>query len=196
MTKRIFDFILAFIGLLLLTPLFIILIIWIKIDSKGGAFYKQQRVGRFNKDFNMYKFRSMYTNSSKKGLLTIGNDDNRITSCGYFIRKYKLDEFPQLFNVLRGDMSLVGPRPEVRKYVELYTKDQMKVLEVKPGITDLASIQFSNENEILKNQENPEQYYIEYILPKKLGLNMQYVATRSFLGDIKIIFQTLNKILK
>ena len=188
--KRTFDIIASGLGLLFLSPLFIILAIWIKIDSKGPVFYKQVRVGRYNKDFYLYKFRSMYLDSDKKGLITIGNKDPRVTKSGYFIRKYKLDEFPQLINVFKGDMSLVGPRPEVRKYVDLYTPDQLQVLSVRPGITDLASIRYRNENEILEKADNPDQYYIDVVMQDKLNINMEYVKSYSFLNDIKLIFKT------
>lgn len=188
--KRTFDIIASGLGLLFLSPLFIILAIWIKSDSKGPVFYKQVRVGRYNKDFYLYKFRSMYLDSDKKGLITIGNKDPRVTKSGYFIRKYKLDEFPQLINVFKGDMSLVGPRPEVRKYVDLYTPDQLQVLSVRPGITDLASIRYRNENEILEKADNPDQYYIDVVMQDKLNINMEYVKSYSFLNDIKLIFKT------
>lgn len=188
--KRIFDIIASGCGLLVLSPLFIILTIWIKIDSKGPVFYKQIRVGQYNKDFMLYKFRSMRVGSDKKGLITVGNRDSRITKSGYFIRKYKLDEFPQLINVLIGDMSLVGPRPEVRKYVELYTEEQLHVLDVKPGITDLASIRYRNENEILEKAENPDEYYTNVVMQDKLKINLEYVANHSFCYDISLIFKT------
>lgn len=188
--KRIFDIIASGCGLLVLSPLFIILAIWIKIDSKGPVFYKQIRVGQYNKDFMLYKFRSMRVGSDKKGLITVGNRDSRITKSGYFIRKYKLDEFPQLINVLIGDMSLVGPRPEVRKYVELYTEEQLHVLDVKPGITDLASIRYRNENEILEKAENPDEYYTNVVMQDKLKINIEYVANHSFWYDISLIFKT------
>ena len=154
-------------------------------------FYRQRRVGRCNRDFTIYKFRSMRVNSDRQGLLTIGGRDGRITKAGVFIRKYKLDELPQLFNVLRGDMSFVGPRPEVRKYVELYTEEQKKVLTVRPGITSLSSIKYRNENEILSRSDNPEQYYIDVIMQDKLAIELDYLEQRSLLTDIKVIFQTI-----
>ncbi|MEE1203359.1 MAG: sugar transferase, partial [Bacteroidales bacterium] len=157
--KRLFDVVCSFFGLLVLSPLFVFLSLWVGLGSKGGVFYKQKRVGRFNKDFTLYKFRSMRVGSDKKGLLTIGGKDSRVTKAGFFIRKYKLDELPQLLNVLKGDMSFVGPRPEVRKYVDMYTERQLKVLDVRPGITDLASIKYRNENDLLATADNPEQYY-------------------------------------
>lgn len=154
------------------------------------VFYRQMRVGRDNKDFKLFKFRSMRVGSDKKGLITIGGHDPRITRSGYFIRKYKLDELPQLINVFLGDMSLVGPRPEVRKYVDMYTREQMHVLEVRPGITDLASIRYRNENELLEKTENPDKYYVEVIMRDKLRINLEYVKNHSFWYDIKLIFLT------
>ena len=189
--KRVFDILASFLGLFIISPLFVILAIWIKLDSKGPVFYKQVRVGRGNKDFYLYKFRSMCMGADKAGLITVGGRDSRITKSGYYIRKYKLDEFPQLINVLKGDMSLVGPRPEVRKYVELYTPEQMHVLDVRPGITDLASIRYRNENELLEKAEDPDKYYIEVIMQDKLRINLEYVKNHSFLYDIKLIFVTL-----
>lgn len=193
--KRIFDIFFSIIGLLILSPFFIIIGILIALDSPGGVFYKQVRVGKNGKDFHLFKFRSMRTNSDKKGLLTVGGRDSRITRMGYFIRKYKVDELPQLLNVLFGDMSLVGPRPEVRRYVDLYNAKQKKVLSVKPGITDFASIEYSNENEILGNAEDPEKVYIEEIMPAKLDLNLKYIAEQGIATDFKIIFKTIAKII-
>jgi len=193
--KRLFDIILSFIGLIILLPFFIIIALLIVIDSRGGIFYKQVRVGLDGKDFTLFKFRSMKTNSDKGSLLTVGGNDSRITSIGSFIRKYKIDELPQLLNVLFGDMSLVGPRPEVRKYVDLYTDEQKKVLSVKPGITDYASIEYSNENEILGKTLNPEQTYIDEIMPAKLKLNLKYISEKSFGVDLKIIWRTVKKII-
>lgn len=189
--KRLFDVVCSFFGLLVLSPLFVFLSLWVGLGSKGGVFYKQKRVGRFNKDFTLYKFRSMRVGSDKKGFLTIGGKDSRVTKAGFFIRKYKLDELPQLLNVLKGDMSFVGPRPEVRKYVDMYTERQLKVLDVRPGITDLASIKYRNENDLLATADNPEQYYIDFVMQDKLALNLQYIETRTFLGDIKLIFRTI-----
>jgi lipopolysaccharide/colanic/teichoic acid biosynthesis glycosyltransferase len=194
MIKRCFDIFASFIGLLLLSPFFIVIAIVILLDSRGGVFYKQVRVGKNNVDFKLFKFRSMSTGSDKKGLLTVGGRDSRITRSGYFIRKYKLDELPQLLNVLFGDMSLVGPRPEVRKYVDMYNAEQMKVLSVKPGITDYASIEYSNENELLAKSAEPEKTYIEEIMPAKLLLNQKYISEQGLLTDLKIIFKTIAKI--
>lgn len=193
--KRIFDIVASGLGLLVLSPIFLILSIWIKIDSPGPVFYKQMRVGRNNKDFKLYKFRSMRVGSDKKGLITIGGHDPRITKSGYFIRKYKLDEFPQLINVFIGEMSLVGPRPEVRKYVEMYTEEQMHVLDVRPGITDLASIRYRNENELLEKVENPDKYYVEVIMQDKLSINLEYVEKCSFWFDVELIFKTFWEII-
>lgn len=195
MAKRCFDIFFSLLGLILLLPLFILLSLIILLDSKGGVFYKQIRVGKNGVDFKLYKFRSMRIGSDAKGLLTVGGRDSRITKSGYFIRKYKLDELPQLINVLIGDMSLVGPRPEVRKYVDLYNEEQLKVLLVKPGITDYASIQYSNENEILAKSSNPEKTYIEEIMPDKLNLNIHYINDISVITDLKIILKTIKKIL-
>ena len=192
--KRIFDIVASGIGLILLSPLFVILAIWIKCDSIGPVFYKQVRVGRNNMDFQLFKFRSMRVGSDKKGLITVGGHDPRITRSGYYIRKYKLDEFPQLINVFKGDMSLVGPRPEVRKYVDMYTEEQMHVLDVRPGITDLASIRDRNENELLERVNDPDKYYVEVIMPDKLRINLEYVARHSFTFDIRLIFQTFRAI--
>ena len=192
--KRFFDVVASGIGLILLSPLFIILTIWIKCDSTGSVFYRQIRVGRNNRDFQLLKFRSMRVGSDKKGLITVGGRDPRITRSGYYIRKYKLDEFPQLINVLKGDMSLVGPRPEVRKYVDMYTEEQMHVLDVRPGITDLASIRYRNENELLERVNDPDKYYVEVIMPDKLRINLEYVARHSFTFDIRLIFQTFRAI--
>ena len=191
--KRVFDFIFSFIGLILLSPIFLIISLLIALSSKGGVFYKQTRVGKDNIDFKVYKFRSMIVNADKKGLLSIGKDgrDPRITKIGYILRKYKLDELPQLINVLKGDMSLVGPRPEVRKYVDLYDDNQKEILKVKPGITDIASITFRNENDLLSQSPNPEDYYIQEIMPKKISLSLEYVKTRTLIKDIKLIFKTI-----
>ena len=189
--KRLFDITASFFGIIILSPLLIFIGLWVELSSKGGVFYKQIRVGKNNKDFKLYKFRSMRVNSDKQGLLTVGSKDSRITKAGYFIRKYKIDELPQLFNVLKGDMSFVGPRPEVRRYVDLYSKEQMQVLKVAPGITDPASIKYRNENDLLSSANNPEEYYIQYIMPDKLKINIDYINTQTFIKDIKIIFQTI-----
>ncbi len=194
MLKRLFDIVFALPGALLLSPLFLIIAILIKLDSKGAVFYMQERIGKNFKPFRLFKFRTMAPGSDKKGLLTVGMQDNRITRVGYYLRKYKIDELPQLFNVLLGDMSLVGPRPEVKKYVDLYTPAQQVVLKVRPGITDLASIKYSNENEILAKFTNPEQAYLEQVMPDKLKLNIEYIQQQNLLLDFKIILATVFKI--
>lgn len=194
--KRLFDLIASGCGLLVLSPIFLVLAIWVKLDSPGPVFYRQVRVGRGNKDFRLFKFRSMRIGSDKSGLITVGGRDPRVTRSGYYIRKYKLDELPQLINVFLGDMSLVGPRPEVRKYVDMYTSEQMHVLDVRPGITDMASICYRNENELLEKVENPEAYYIGTIMQDKLRINLEYVHNQSFWGDIKLIFRTFGAIIK
>lgn len=194
--KRLFDIIASGLGLIILSPLFLVVAVWVKLDSPGPVFYKQIRVGRNNKDFFLYKFRSMRVGSDKKGLITVGGHDPRVTRSGYYIRKYKLDEFPQLINVFKGEMSLVGPRPEVRKYVDLYTPEQMHVLDVRPGITDLASIRYRNENELLEHASDPEQYYRDVVMQDKLRINLEYVRNHSFLGDIRLIFNTFIAIVK
>ena len=188
--KRLFDILLSGLGLLIISPLFLIVAIWIKLDSPGPIFYRQVRVGRYNKDFRIFKFRSMRIGSDKGSLVTIGGRDPRITRSGYFIRKFKIDELPQLINVLVGDMSLVGPRPEVRHYVNYWTEEQMHVLDVRPGITDPASIKFRNENELLAQAEDPEKYYIEVIMQEKIRLYLEYVQKHNFWYDIKIILDT------
>lgn len=194
--KRISDIFFSVIGILVICPFLILISLIIKLGSKGPVLYKQVRVGRGNKDFKIWKFRTMYTGSDKKGLLTVGDRDSRVTKAGLFLRKLKLDELPQLFNVLFGEMSLVGPRPEVRKYVDLYSKEDLIVLSVRPGITDYASIHFRNENEILKEAQNPEQMYIEQIMPEKLALNKKYILEKSYFKDIQIILKTLRAVLR
>lgn len=192
---RFFDIVFSAIGLILLLPFFLLIYIIIKIESRGGGFYVQERIGKDGKPFGLYKFRTMRCGADKKGLITIGERDERITRFGYFLRRYKLDELPQLFNVLKGDMSLVGPRPEVRRYVDLYTEEQREVLSVKPGITDYASIAYVNENEILGSAEDPEQAYIEQVMPDKIKLNMKYIHNKSLKEYFKIIFLTFHSIM-
>ncbi|MBW7891563.1 MAG: sugar transferase [Chitinophagaceae bacterium] len=196
MLKRLFDFVSSLIGLVLLSPVFLVIAIWIKIDSEGPVFYRQPRVGKDGRDFSIFKFRSMRRGADKGRLITVGGRDARVTGAGYYIRKYKFDELPQLINVLTGDMSLVGPRPEVRKYVNLYNERQMKVLSVKPGITDLASIKYRNENELLEHADDPEKMYTEIIMPDKLEYNLRYIDKQSFLYDIKLILLTFREVLK
>ena len=188
--KRLFDIVASGLGLVVLSPLFIILAIWIKLDSKGPVFYRQVRVGRFNKDFRIFKFRSMRVGADKGSLVTIGGRDPRVTKSGYLIRKFKLDELPQLINVVIGDMSLVGPRPEVRHYVDYWTPEQKHVLDVRPGITDPASIKFRNENELMEKADDPEKYYIEVIMQEKIKLYLEYVEKHSFFYDLSLIFKT------
>lgn len=196
MTKRFFDIIFSLFCLIVLMPILIIIAIIIKFDSKGDIIYKQKRVGKLGKVFLLYKFRTMFDKSDTKGLLTVGDKDSRITKVGYLLRKYKLDELLQFINVLKGDMSIVGPRPEVEKYVSLYDFQQKKILNVKPGITDIASIVYRNESDILSKQVNPEEYYIKEILPSKIEMGLEYISKQSFVNDLKIIFQTIYTILK
>ncbi len=193
---RFCDIVFSFIGLLLLSPLFLIVALWIVIDDPGPVFYCQQRVGRNNKDFGLLKFRSMRVGADKMSLITIGDRDPRVTRAGYYIRKFKLDELPQLWNVLIGDMSLVGPRPEVRRYVDLYTEEQCKVLSVRPGITDYASIEYIDENTLLAQAEDPDKTYIEEIMPAKIELNMRYINNPTLGQYFKIIFLTIAKIIR
>ena len=193
--KRLFDIIASGCGLLVLSPVFFVMAIWIKLDSDRPVFYRQVRVGRNNKNFKIFKFRSMRVGADKGSLVTIGGRDPRITRSGYFIRKYKLDEFPQLINVFLGQMSLVGPRPEVRHYVNYWTPEQMHVLDVCPGITDPASIKFRNENELMEKAEDPEEYYINVIMQEKIKLYLEYVQNASFWYDIKLIFKTFEVII-
>lgn len=193
--KRLFDIIASGLGLIVLSPLFAVLAVWIKADSKGPVFYRQTRVGRNNRDFRLYKFRSMRPDSDKLGLITVGGHDPRVTRSGYYIRKYKLDEFPQLINVFIGDMSLVGPRPEVRKYVDMYTPEQMRVLSVRPGITSLASIRYRNENDILAAAVDPDRCYIEQVMPDKLAIDLEYVDRATLWNDIRLIFSTFREII-
>lgn len=192
--KRTFDILFSSIGLLMLLPVFLVMAVWIKADSEGPVFYRQVRVGMHGKLFRIFKFRSMRLGSDKDSQITIGERDSRITRSGIIIRKYKLDELPQLINVFTGDMSFVGPRPEVPKYVDLYTEAQRHVLDVRPGITDMASIKYINENELLGKANNPEDYYIHTIMPDKLSINLEYVKNNSFMDDVTIIFKTLSKI--
>ena len=193
---RIFDIVFSFLGIIILLPLFLLIYILVIIESKGGGFYIQERVGKNGVDFKLLKFRSMRIGSDVKGLLTVGSIDPRLTKTGILIRRFKLDELPQLFNVFIGDMSLVGPRPEVSKYVKLYSKDQQKILSVRPGITDYASIVYVDENSILGNSINPEKVYIEEIMPNKLNLNLKYINNRSIKEYFHIIFLTFWSIIK
>ncbi|MEJ5994837.1 sugar transferase [Pedobacter sp. Du54] len=195
--KRLLDFLIAFFGLLLLLPFFILIYGLLFFGTKGSVFYKQVRVGQYNRDFKLLKFRTMYANADRAGLLTLGENDSRITPVGAFLRKFKLDELPQLINVVKGEMSLVGPRPEVRKYVALYSDEQLKVLDLKPGITDMASIKYVDENVILARYENPEQAYIDVIMPDKIKINIESAGlSQSAWGSIKIIGFTITSILQ
>jgi lipopolysaccharide/colanic/teichoic acid biosynthesis glycosyltransferase len=196
MIKRSFDLILSLIGVILLSPILLGIWVFVNIDSRGGGFYRQTRVGKNGKDFKLWKFRTMSIGADKGSLLTVGGRDSRITKIGYNLRRFKLDELPQLFNVIWGDMSLVGPRPEVRKYVDLYSNEQLKVLSVKPGITDFASIEYVNENELLAKSSEPEKTYINEIMPAKLQLNLKYIQEKSLIVDMGIILKTIGRILE
>ena len=193
---RLCDIIFCFFGLLFLSPLFIIVALWIVIDNPGPVFYRQQRVGKDNKDFGLLKFRSMRVGADKMSLITIGDRDPRVTRAGYYIRKYKLDELPQLWNVLIGEMSLVGPRPEVRRYVDLYSEEQRRVLSVRPGITDYASIEYIDENRLLAQSLDPDKTYIDQIIPAKIQLNMRYIEHQTLGEYFKIIVLTISKIIR
>lgn len=193
---RFFDILFSLFGLLILSPLFVIVAIWIVIDNPGPVFYRQQRVSKHNKDFGLLKFRSMRVGADKMSLITIGERDPRITRAGYYIRKYKIDELPQLWNVLVGDMSLVGPRPEVRRYVDVYTDEQKRVLNVRPGITDYASIEYMDENRLLAQAEDPDKTYIEEIIPAKIALNMRYIEHQTLGEYFKIIALTFAKLIR
>lgn len=194
--KRLFDIVSSLLALLLLSPLFICISLVILLGSSGGIFYRQQRVGRNGKPFMLYKFRSMRPDSDKGSLITIGGRDSRITREGYILRRYKLDELPQLLNVLRGDMSVVGPRPEVQRYVDMYTPEQKQVLSVRPGLTDWASIMYMDENELLGKSSDPEYTYIHEIMPAKLELNLKYIREAGPFTDLKIIFSTFFRIFR
>jgi len=189
--KRFFDIIFSLIGIIILIPFYLIIAIAISLDSKGGVIYRQKRTGKNGIPFDVMKFRTMRPDSFSKGSLTIGDRDPRVTKIGYFLRKYKLDELPQLFNVLLGDMSFVGPRPEVEKYTKLYNEEQKKVLSVRPGITDKASIKYRNESELLAKSEDPEKTYVDVIMPEKLNINLAYIENNSVGKDIEIIFETI-----
>jgi lipopolysaccharide/colanic/teichoic acid biosynthesis glycosyltransferase len=193
--KRLFDIVLSLLALIILFPFFVVIALLISIDSRGGIFYVQKRVGKNNVDFDLYKFRTMGLDSASKGLLTVGARDPRVTRTGYYLRKYKLDELPQLINVLLGNMSLVGPRPEVRKYVDLYNEEQKRVLMVKPGITDYASLEYFDENELLRGSSDPEATYIREVMPAKLELNKKYISEAGLGTDLNIIFRTVKKII-
>ena len=193
---RLFDIFFSTLGLIILFPFFVVFYLLIRIESKGGAFYIQERIGKNGKPFGLYKFRTMRVGSDTEGLLTVGERDSRITRIGYILRKTKIDELPQLLNVLKGDMSLVGPRPEVRKYTDLYTEEQRKVLSVRPGITDYASIEYVNENELLSKADDPERMYIEEVMPDKIKLNMKYLKHYTVGEYFRIIFLTFKSLVK
>jgi len=194
--KRIFDLFFSILGLILLLPFFLIIAILIKLDSKGTIFYLQERIGKNGIPFKIFKFRTMVEDADKKGLLSLGKKDNRITRVGRFLRKTKFDELPQLINVLKGDMSFVGPRPEVKKYTDLYTDKQRKILEVRPGITDYASLKYIDEEQILGDSTNPEKTYVEKIMQDKININLEYLQNRNLLQDIKLIFETVFKMFR
>jgi len=194
--KRIFDLFFAFIGIMLLLPIYLLIAIFIKLDSKGEILYKQERIGKDGIPFYVLKFRTMVPDAFSKGALTVGSRDPRVTGVGFYLRKYKLDELPQLFNVFFGEMSFVGPRPEVKKYTDLYNENQRLVLSVKPGITDYASIKYRNENDLLAQSSDPERLYIEEIMPEKLNLNLKYINDNNVFKDIKIIINTFYTIVK
>lgn len=196
MLKRIFDIFFALFGIIVLSPLFIVFGLLVKLTSKGPMFYSQKRIGLKGKEFSLLKFRTMVVGADKKGLLTVGAKDARITKVGLFLRKYKLDELPQLINVFNGTMSFVGPRPEVEKYVKLYSPRQREVLNVRPGITDFSSICFRNESELLSLSADPETFYIQRIMPQKIRLNNVYIRNQSLRLDILIILKTLLHIFK
>lgn len=189
--KRIFDIIVSFMGLILLIPFFIIVSFIIKLDSKGPVFYKQLRIGKDKKEFKIFKFRTMVVNAENKGMQITVDGDDRITKSGHFLRSIKVDELPQLINVFLGDMSFVGPRPEVHKYVSMYNEIQSCVLSVRPGITDIASIEYRDENTLLAKSDNPEKTYIEEIMPRKIQLNIEYIRNISIINDIGLIFKTI-----
>lgn len=193
---RIFDIIFSGLGLIVLSPLFLVVYVLIRLEGRGGGFYSQERIGLDGRPFRLYKFRSMRTDADKGSLITIGGHDPRITRTGYFIRRYKIDELPQLWNVFTGDMSLVGPRPEVKRYVDLYTEEQRRVLSVRPGITDWASIEYVDENEILGRADDPDRAYIEQIMPDKIRHNMKWIENQSVKEYFRIIFMTFYKIVK
>lgn len=188
---RCFDFLFSLVGLIILSPVFLLVALMIKITSKGPVFFKQTRVGKDGSDFKVFKFRTMHIDAEKRGLLTVGGKDKRVTAIGYYLRRFKVDELPQLLNVVKGEMSIVGPRPEVRRYVEMYSQEQKRTLEVLPGITDYASIAYRNENDLLAHAEDPEEFYVKEIMPKKIELNFKYINDQSVEQYFKIITKTV-----
>jgi lipopolysaccharide/colanic/teichoic acid biosynthesis glycosyltransferase len=195
MIKFLFDRVMAALGILFLLPVLLVIVIWVILDSRGGAFFVQTRVGKNGRQFGLLKFRTMRPLSEKDGKLTVGLNDPRLTRAGLTLRKYKIDELPQLLNVLIADMSFVGPRPEVPEYVAQYNSEQRRVLGVRPGITDEASLAYFNENETLAKSDNPEKTYLEEIMPAKIELNLAYLRRRSFFSDVGVILRTLNRII-
>ena len=196
MWKRAFDVVLSFIGLVLTGPFLLALAVWIKLDSKGPVFYRGVRVGRFGRPFRIFKFRSMVADADKIGPSSTADEDPRVTRPGRLIRKGKLDELSQLLNVLIGDMSLVGPRPEVQKFVDMYTDEEKAILDARPGITDWASIWNADEGAVLAGADDPDQAYLELIRPTKLKLQLDYVRHHNLLTDIRIILYTIRKVLR
>lgn len=194
--KRLFDCVVSLIILLCFLPFGILISMAIAFESRGGVFYRQERIGQFGKPFRLWKFRTMRKNADQFGKLTVGMRDPRITRVGLFIRKVKLDEFPQFLNVLSGEMSIVGPRPEVQEYVAEYTAEQRQILEVKPGITDYASLEYYNENELLGKSDNPRKTYIEEVMPAKIELNRKYIANPTIGHDLKIMWMTFVKMVR
>lgn len=194
--KRLIDFILSFLAIIILLPALVIISIFILIDDGFPIIYAQERIGKNWKKFKILKFRTMIKNADKVGLGITSEDDNRILKSGKFLRKFKLDELPQLFNVLMGEMSLVGPRPEIDKYVSMFKQDYDTILKIKPGLTDYASIEYRNESVILDNSSNKEKTYVEKILPEKLALNKKYIEDYNFFTDIKILIYTIIAIFK
>ena len=192
--KRAFDLIVATLAVLVLLPLLLLLVVAVALTSPGGAFFAQTRVGKGGTEFRLLKFRSMRPGSEAKGQLTVGGRDPRITAVGHFLRKTKLDELPQLFNILKGEMSLVGPRPEVPNYVALYSAEQRQVLQVRPGLTDYASLEYFEENALLGASENPEETYIQEVMPAKLALNTKYIEDMGLGTDLKILLRTAVRI--
>ncbi len=193
--KRAFDILVSLIILSLFLPIGIVMSIWIFMESRGGVFYQQERIGKNGIPFKMLKFRSMRKDADKAGKLTVGMRDPRITNSGYFLRKFKLDEFPQFINVLKGEMSIVGPRPEVKDFVDLYSEDQRQILNVKPGITDYASVEYFNENELLGKSEDPHKTYIDVIMPTKIELNKKYLERPTIGTDLKIMWATFKRMI-
>lgn len=193
MIKRLFDICFSVCVLILFLPFGICIGLWIALESRGGVFFIQERIGKNGVPFSMYKFRSMRKYAENDGKLTIGTNDLRITQSGRFIRKFKLDEFPQFINVLKGEMSVVGPRPEVKEFVDLYSEEQKQILSVKPGITDFASLEYFEENKLLGMSENPKETYINVVMPSKIELNKKYLGNPTLGTDLKIIWKTFTK---